>query len=438
MPRAAKDARLDTPAARGRLEARKKPHYRLIEPGLHVGYYSGERGGSWIGRRYLAAGKYETHRLGLADDGRTADGAEVLTFAQAQHAAREWATLEACRATGTAEPAAPPPTVKDATDAYLRDYTARGGKAEADTKRTIEAHIEPALGGKLISSLTAANIKAWHRDLALAPARMRAGPKTKTRKTRAAKDDDAKRARRSSANRVLTVLKAALNLAYREGMVPTDDAWRRVQPFQKVDTAKVRYLIDAEALRLMNACGPDLRAIVTAALLTGCRYGEIAALQPGDVDQKSGSLTIRASKGGGARVVVLTEEAKQFFAQHAAGKERTAHLFTRLDGKTEAREPWGKSHQFRPLGEACKAAKISPAVSFHILRHTHASRLAMKGVPMAVIAAQLGHADLKMTTKHYAHLSPGYVADTFRAAFTPLGIEFHETVVAFRPGGAAA
>ena len=85
------------------------------------------------------------------------------------------------------------------------------------------------------------------------------------------------------------------------------------------------------------------------------------------------------------------------------------------------REPWGKSHQFRPLREACAAAKIAPAVSFHILRHTHASRLAMKGVPMGVIAAQLGHADLKMTTKHYAHLSPSYVADTFRAAFALLG-----------------
>ena len=57
---------------------------------------------------------------------------------------------------------------------------------------------------------------------------------------------------------------------------------------------------------------------------------------------------------------------------------------------------------------------------------------------MGAIAAQLGHADLKMTTKHYAHLSPGYVADTFRAAFTPLGIEFDEKVVAFSPAGATA
>ena len=46
----------------------------------------------------------------------------------------------------------------------------------------------------------------------------------------------------------------------------------------------------------------------------------------------------------------------------------------------------------------------------------------MKGVPMAVIAAQLGHAGTRMTEKHYAHLSPSYVAETIRANFPNLGI----------------
>ena len=46
----------------------------------------------------------------------------------------------------------------------------------------------------------------------------------------------------------------------------------------------------------------------------------------------------------------------------------------------------------------------------------------MKGVPMPVIAKQLGHADTRMTEKHYAHLSPSYVADTIRQNFPTLGI----------------
>ena len=62
-------------------------------------------------------------------------------------------------------------------------------------------------------------------------------------------------------------------------------------------------------------------------------------------------------------------------------------------------------------------------------RHTHASLLAMRRVPMGVIAAQLGHQDTRMTEKHYAHLAPSYVADTIRTHFPVLGIGDKITVV---------
>jgi hypothetical protein len=45
------------------------------------------------------------------------------------------------------------------------------------------------------------------------------------------------RSRRSTANRVLTILKAALNYAYHEGHAVSDEAWRKVKPFREVDTA---------------------------------------------------------------------------------------------------------------------------------------------------------------------------------------------------------
>ena len=47
--------------------------------------------------------------------------------------------------------------------------------------------------------------------------------------------------------------------------------------------------------------------------------------------------------------------------------------------------------------DASNAAKMDPPATFHILRHTYASALAMRGVPMGVIAAQLGHSDTRMT-----------------------------------------
>jgi integrase len=90
-----------------------------------------------------------------------------------------------------------------------------------------------------------------------------------------------------------------------------------------------------------------------------------------------------------------------------------------------------------PLIEACKRAKIAPAVSFHVLRHTHGSLLAMEGVPLAVIAKQLGHADARMTERHYAHLAPSYVADTIRANFPKLGIVENPRLSTLRGGGRA-
>lgn len=72
------------------------------------------------------------------------------------------------------------------------------------------------------------------------------------------------------------------------------------------------------------------------------------------------------------------------------------------------------------MREACARSGIAPAVGFHVLRHTHASILAMRAVPMAVIARQLGHSDTRMTERHYAHLAPNYVADTIRASFPRL------------------
>ena len=76
-----------------------------------------------------------------------------------------------------------------------------------------------------------------------------------------------------------------------------------------------------------------------------------------------------------------------------------------------------------PLHDACAHAGIVPAIGFHVLRHTHGSLLAMRGVPMAVIARQLGHADTRITEKHYAHLAPNYVADTIRQGFPRLARE---------------
>jgi hypothetical protein len=324
---------------------------------------------------------------------------------------------------------------------YLADFAARGGKAIRTTRHVTEAHILPALGAQPVGRLTRDKLKAWHRAVAASPARVRSkAGETRHRDTEG--DPDASRRRASSANRVLTVLKAALNHAHAEGKVTCHtDAWAAVKPIREADTAKVRDLHDDEITRLVNACDPDFRALVTGALMTGARYGELAAMQAGDFDPKAGTVTIRLSKSGKPRHIALTDEGRDFFRGIAAGKAGGARLFERDRVEAQAtretavrteRAPWGDSDQFRPIRAACEAANISPAISFHELRHTYASRLAQRGVPMGVIAAQLGHADTRMTEKHYAHLSPNYVADTVRAAFGHLGIVPESNVLSIR------
>jgi integrase len=179
----------------------------------------------------------------------------------------------------------------------------------------------------------------------------------------------------------------------------------------------IRYLSEDEIRRLVNGCSEDFRDMVRGALLTGCRYGELIALRAADYSRDAGTLTVRFSKAGKPRHVVLTDEGRTLFEGITAGKASEALIFLRADG-----EPWGSSHQQRPLRDACTRAGIVPSVSFHVLRHTYASMLAMRGVPMGVIAFQLGHADTRMTEKHYAHLAPNYIADTVRAHFPRLGI----------------
>src|SRR4051812_21394822 len=162
---------------------------------------------------------------------------------------------------------------------------------------------------------------------------------------------EAVRRRRSTANRVLTILKAALNHAHREGKCATDEAWRTVRALREADAARLRYLSDDEARRLANACPADFRALVTGALLTGCRYGELAAMMVEDFTFDAGTLRVRSSKSGKPRHVVLTQEGRDFIAQRSLGKLGNARLFVRDNGK-----PWGKSDQHRPLAVACTAA----------------------------------------------------------------------------------
>jgi integrase len=428
MARTVRNPKIDTRNVRLKLPPRREPYWCGISRGAYIGYRRGAgASGTWIARTRID-GRQHYEAIGAADDVRDANGLDVLSFAQAQELARKWFDRKGRELAGLSEPQAGPYTVADAIGDYLDARLRRGSKGVQQDRVTAAARILPLLGKIDVSRLTSRQISNWHNGLATAPKRIRSA-RTGAQITRALDegDVDAVRRRRATANRILAILRAALTRAWQEHKVSTDEAWRRIRPFREANAPVIRYLTEDECLRLANACQGRFRDLVRGALVTGCRYGELCRVAAADFDQSSGTVTVKVSKSGKPRRIVLAYEGQRLFEQLTTGLAPTDLIFTKGSGK-----PWGPSHQQRPLTEASKAAKLDPPATFHILRHTYASSLAMRGVPLQVIAAQLGHADTRVTDHHYAHLSPSYLADTIRAALPGLNVVEPNNVTTFR------
>jgi integrase len=414
MARSVRDATLDTRTARGRLKASGKPYYRQLEPGLSLGYRKALSGpGKWVIRHHLGGkNDYETETFGVADDFSDADGVAILNFWQAQVKARE-RMVE--RAHGPAKLKASL-TVADCISQYIK-FLATHRKSAREAKYTADADILPKLGKIKAEELTSDKIRDWHAAMATAPARVR----TKKGAEQQFRDNDGdpewERRRKSTANRVLTVLKAALNRAFNDGKIKSDHAWRRVEPFQNADSARIRYLSIEEATRFINSAEEDFRQIVRGALESGARYGELCALTVADFNPDSGTLAIPDSKSGKPRHIVLSADGIDFFETITAGRVGIEPVFLKTDGSS-----WMPDHQAEPMREANERAKISPAINFHGLRHTWASHAVMNGMPLMVVARNLGHSDTRMVEKHYGHLAPSYISDAVRAHAPRFGV----------------
>ena len=398
MVRKLRDARLETRSARAGV---KGIAFKNIGPRLAIGYRKGKRGGRWVARIYSGNRSYRLEAIGWADDANQANGVDVLDFWQAVAKAQ---SLTAPKATG-------PYLVADAIVDYLHHL--EGRRSHRDTELRLNAFVLPVFGSTEVERLAYDDLVEWHHDLALMPARLRSGKKPQ--KLRHADGDPEKiRGRKVSANRILAQFRAALNLAFNHKKVSSDSEWRRVKPFKGVNAAKLRYLSNDEARRLINASDGDFRVLVIAALQTGCRYQELARLRVSDFNPDVGTLLIRTSKTGNPRHVVLTEEGSTFFAGLAVGRDGDELLLGR---------EWGLGSQGKPMREACRRAKINPEISIHGLRHTYASLAIMNGVPLLVVAKNLGHTNTNMVEKHYGHLAPSFIVDAIRAGAPTFGLK---------------
>lgn len=449
MARIVEHAKIETPTSRAKLSVGRQPHLQsLIVGKAALGYQRKENAshGRWLLRRNLGGEKYSVIPLGLADDvrGIPADGVTILDFEQAKAAAM---AILAQGANGVPNSSL---TVRKAFVRYI-DFLRHQGKRTLETEQRAAKLILPDLGDLRVVDLTSDRLRKWHSSLAASPALLRSKKNGKKQNTKARPDDDeAIRKRRSSANRVLTMLKAALNHVYDEGLVSDNSAWgRRLKPFRDVDVARLRYLSVAEAKRLLNACPPDFRQMVQAALETGCRYSELCRLVVSDFNPDAGTITIRKSKTK-SRSVILSPEGAAFFKQLSTGRHGK-EVMIRNTGRAEralekerarliaeGKNPalarvdddlkWRPAEQGRPMREACIAANIEH-IGIHGMRHTWASLSVMAGVPLLVVAKNLGHKDTRMVEVHYGHLAPGFVADAIRKGAPRFGFKPDKKVV---------
>lgn len=422
MPRQVKDAKIGNRTARSKLKKQGKPYYREISPGLHLGYRRLKTGGKWVVRVYLE-GDYVTRTLAIADDHDEVDGTRILNYGQAQELARKRAAeLRAENAGGRVGPY----TVENALDDYLEKKLKKEGRDGREVRRRI-GHIKTALGDKQLSKLKEDDIESWLYDLANTPPKLRNGNPAPVDMD----DREVQRKRKDTANRFLTDLKAALNFAHKKRKVLNNREWKQVEPFIAVSGKKVRYLSLKEVTRLLNASPADLRALIQGALLTGARLTDLCEMKVGDFLPDAQAVIVGNRKaqhtGKGVFTCYLSPEGVKFFKAHTAGQDLGQPMFKKADG-----EAFIRHDIYRPMATANEAAKLEPPATFHSLRHTYASQAVMNGVPLMVVAQNLGHSDTRMVEKHYGHLADDYVRDAITKGLPTWGIRTDKKVASIR------
>jgi integrase len=432
MSRTTQEASIQSPTARARLAVRAEPYYRSLQRGLALGYRRGIHGGSWLARtRDPVRDGYTETKIGPADDEgeKTIQG---VNYDEATKCAREIFAQEEARRTSGVQPGAKRKLVDDVLDLYVNGYTTGNARRDQKPGRDLKnltsiltVHVRPALGQIRLDQLNSDMLEKFKADLACSPKLSRNGKAAKpargdaSHSTKAVgpesrpssdpevceQDEERVRKRRARANRIVTPLRAALNYAVKKRMIATDTAWRTsLKPYPGIDGTSVRYLELDECAALQVHADNDFRPLVTGALFTGGRYGSLAHLKVKDIDFRSRTADFRVTKSGKKQSVKLTPPACKFLKAQNAGKSANDYVFVKASG-----ERWKPSDQARRMKEACAGAKIDPAVTFHELRDTFASHLVMAGVPILTVSKLLGHADVRVTERHYAHLRPDHL-----------------------------
>jgi integrase len=271
------------------------------------------------------------------------------------------------------------PTLASFADVFIETYAETNNKPSEvlSKKKIVRVHLKPALGGTRLDAIGVEQIEHYKAT------KLREGLAPKT------------------INNHLTVLRKLLVVARDWGRLATVPAiqWMRVA------APDFDFLTFEEADDLLAGAEREWRAMIALGLKAGLRQGEMLALRWADVDLDAGRLSVRRNtwlghigtpKGGKGRDVPLCETAVSELRAH---RRSSTLVFSALAGAALTANACRG-----PLLRACARAGLR-RIGWHVLRHTFASHLVMRGAPLKAVQELLGHSTIEMTMR-YAHLSP--------------------------------
>ena len=381
MARRPRSSKLETRTNRLTLPVRGKPHcFTVVAPGVALAYRRGKDRNAWVVRCADGRGGNWLKNLpGIPDDFEDANGESVLTFWQAQDAARKLArgTVESGR----------PVTVAEALADYERDLRARGGLTGNVSR--VRHHLPPSLATKPVAMLTSRELQRWRDGLVeMKPA---------------------------TVNRTTHILKAACNLAARhDARITNANAWRiGLASLRDSHRARNVILTDEQVRALIEAAYADDPAfgLLTETAATTCaRPSQLVKLEVGDLQADRGDprVMMPSSRKGhaGKRVerkpVPITPALALRLRQAAGGRDASAPLLLRADSK-----PWSATsadHRL-PFARAVACAVLKPSVTFYALRHSSIVRQILTGTPLRVVAVAHDTSTMMIERTYSRHIS---------------------------------
>jgi integrase len=324
--------------------------------------------------------------------------------AREQHAARRRAVREARRegreyCPNLAERARPI-MFKDLCREY-KAYAEANKRSHRDDRPRL-ARLLKAFRRKLARDITAQDVEALKVTLA-----------TTARGGRRGGDPEARGnpLKVATVNHHLKLLKTIFNRGVKTGKL-TYNPVRAVKLF-KENNARNRCLSPKEQARLFAHLPESIKPLVTVALHTGMRQGELLALRWDDVDFYTGTLRVREAKSGEGRSVVMNSVVR--VTLRSVRREQIQKAREQAKGGKEILSPFVFcSHKGRYLHNLAKAwypALTAAGIEdfrFHDLRHSFASRLAMAGVDLYTVQ-RAGGWKTAIMVQRYAHLSPDHM-----------------------------